>query len=459
MIITPELQAALLPVWLPLLLSPCIYLFRRIGLLASVASSAVMGYIAYWLYTHPAVEGLNILGRALLMSNLEKGLLIILALWLAAAFLFAWRISQGWSLYPFLLAAYSLISLALLFEELVIQVIILQIAWLVVILLVQGGAQANTRAGTRLLVLVVLALPAFLIGASLIGLRAEAPDTPLLDAFTVLAFGMGFALMLAIIPFHAWLPQAVEDGPPLVAAWLVAGMGGSYLLVLFDLLAEQSWLAQDPQVQRLLFIGGLVLGVGGGLLTVTERHLGRLWAYAVLTDLGYILLGLSLNSLVGTQAALLVLANRFICVLLAGGALATIRHHATSLDFDQLVGLAGRLPISVLAFALGSLAMFGVPLTGGFPGHWAILRQLLTVSSGWTVLLVVSSALGALGFIRAFAVMVSRPEDEADMTRIATEPPLVVVMLALLGVLSLAAALAPQTFTPMIAYLMQGFNF
>lgn len=456
--ITNELLMALVPVWLPFVVSPLVYLLRRTGIVVSLLSAVTMGGVAWWLFTHPLVNDLSILGRALSLSGLEQGLLIILAGWLAVAFLVVWQIPQGWSFYPFVLMVYGCIAAAMHFQEMILQVLILLIAWMVVILLVQGGAQANTRAGTRLMVLAVLAIPAFLIAGALIEQRIFYPDDGFRNALIVLSLGMGFALMLAVIPFHAWLPQAAEDGPPLVAAWLVAGMGGSYLLVLIDLLARNPWLAEAPQVQRLLFIGGLVLAIGGGILTVTERHLGRLWAYAVLADLGYILLGLSLDSVVGTEAALLIVINRFICLLLAGGALATIRHHATSLEFEQIVGLASRLPISVLAFAFGSLGMFGVPLTGGFPGHWSVLRQLFDLTPFWTGLLVLSAMIGSMGFVRALAIMVSRPDDEAEFQKIAVEPPVVALVLSAVAVLSLMVAIAPQTISPIMTYLMDSFT-
>ena len=138
----------------------------------------------------------------------------------------------------------------------------------------QGGTKGTTRAATRLLILAVLAVPPFLLAATLITQRVFQPESAeTLTSIIVLALGIGFALMLAIIPFHAWFPQVVEDGPPLVAAWLVAGMGGSYLIILFDLLGRYQWLAENEQVQRILFRGGLLLAIGGALLIVTERHL------------------------------------------------------------------------------------------------------------------------------------------------------------------------------------------
>lgn len=454
------LASVLLPVWLPLLAAPLVYLLRRQALAAALLSSAAMALTGWWLATHTLAEpeGLDILGRALLLGEVSRLLLVGLALWLGVAFLLASRISQGWSLFPFLLMAYALIAAALLFEELVIQILLLKIAWLVVILLVQGGAEANTRGATRLLILSVLAMPPFLVAASLITERLYEPEAVALTAVIVLALGMGFALMLAIIPFHAWLPQVAEDGPPLVAAWLMAGMGTSYLILLLDLLGRYAWLATNAQVQRLLFGGGLLLAMGGGLLIVTERHLGRLWSYAVLVDLGYILLGLSFGSRPGMVAALLTIGSRLISLLLAGGALATIRHRATTLDFDDLVGVGARLPLSMLAFAVGGLAMLGAPLTAGFPGHWTILGLLARTNPGWALALIIASALGIIGFMRAFAVMTTRTAEE-QLAQVEGEPRAATLVLSTLAALSVLLGLAPQLLDPLLTSLMRALNF
>ncbi len=458
MIELSPLQSALLPVWLPMVAAPLVYLLRRVALLAALVSAAVVGLAGWWLVAHPPAEELALLGRGLFLNDTGQALLVLLAAWLVAAFLFAWRISQGWSLFPFLLIVYGLLVAANLFDELVLRVLILKIAWLVTVGLVQGGAETNTRAATRLLILTVLAVPPFLVAATLITQRVYEPEAAALTAAVVLSLGMGFALMLAVIPFHAWLPQAAEDGPPLIAAWLIAGMGGSYLVLLLDLLARYEWLAGDAQVQRLLFAGGLLLAIGGGVLAVTERHLGRLWAYVVLADLGYVLLGLSFGTRGGVLAALLTTGSRLLSLLLAGGALATIRHRATTLDFDDLLGVGARLPLSMLAFAVGGMAMLGVPLTAGFPGHWAVLRLLVQEGSGWAWVLVAAAVLGLIGFVRAFAVMTS-PMTEVQLARVESEPFLATSFLAVLVALSVWIGLSPQTLDPVLSHLLRSLNF
>ncbi len=230
-------------------------------------------------------------------------------------------------------------------------------------------------------------------------------------------------------------------------------MGSSYLVVLFDLLARYAWLADNEGVQRLLFGGGLLLALGGGGMAVTERHLGRLWAYAVLMDLGYILLGLSFQSEEGQNAVLFALASRLVSLLLAGSALATIRHRATALNFQDLLGIGVRLPLSMMAFAIGGTAMLGIPMTAGFPSHWAVLRLVADSGSNWGWALILASFLGMIGFLRAFAVMLS-PTSEAALAQVEGEPRVATGFLLALGALSILIGLAPQLLTPLFAFML-----
>jgi multicomponent Na+:H+ antiporter subunit D len=216
-------------------------------------------------------------------------------------------------------------------------------------------------------------------------------------------------------------------------------------------------LAENEQVQRLLFGSGLLMAIGGPLLIVTERHLGRLWSYAILANLGYILLGLSFGSGSGMLAGLLIIVTRLVSLLLAGCALATIRQSATTLYFDSIVGIAPKLPLSILGFAIGGLAMLGTPLTSGFPGHWAVLGLMAKTSSGWTLALISSSLLGVIGFLRAFAVMVT-PIEKKRLARIQQEPTLATLFLLALAGISLIIGIVPQTMNPLFAYFLGSLN-
>ncbi|HYN87811.1 MAG TPA: proton-conducting transporter membrane subunit, partial [Ardenticatenaceae bacterium] len=391
-------------IWLPIGVMPLVYALRRYSFVAaalSVAAVLLSGWFL-WQQAPPAGEVLN---RPLILSGMARALLLALSLWLAVTFVFAWRVTQGRSLFPFLLLAYALMSLALFFQELVIRVLILKIAWLATILLVHGGYSTTTRAASRLLVVTGLAVPPFLAAAVLIERYTLQPDLSSLVGVIAAALALGFSLMLAIIPFHAWLPQAAEDGPPLVAAFLVAGLSSAYLVLLVDLLGRYRWLADSPEVQTLLSSGGLLVAVLGGLLAFSETHLGRLWAYSALADLGYLLLGLGAGTVAGVRGALFVGAARLISLLLSGAALAAIRNRAGTLELSGLRGVGARLPLTLLALAIGGFGLLGLPLTAGFPGHWIVLRELMRSHPAWVWWLMAATGLAMLRYTQVFTAI------------------------------------------------------
>lgn len=451
--------AALAPlayIWLPLLAVPLVYLLRRREVIAATIAATMVALSGWLLWRQPFFT-LEILGRTLALSGLVRALLIGLSLWLAVAFALAWRVSQGRSLFPFLLISYAAIATALSFEDFLLRVLILKIAWLVTIILVQGGFTSSTRAASRLLVLTVLALPAFLAASEMLQRYTLEPGLIYLQSPIVVALAVGFSLMLGVIPFHAWLPQAAEDGPPLIAAFLVAGLGMTYLVLLVDLLSGYAWLANHPQMQMLLNRGGLLLVILGGLLTFGETHLGRMWAYSTLLNLGALFLALGLGTAEGVEAALLIGGVRVLSLLLCGGALATIRHHATTLDLAGLPGVGARLPLSLLAIAIGGLGLIGAPLTPGFPGHWAMLRLLVQIQPTWAWLVVGASGLAILGYLRAFTAAFGAAPAER-VAEIESEPRLATGILMALATVALLVALFPQWLAPLITYLLASLN-
>lgn len=448
---------ALLPLWLPVLASPIVYILRRREMAASLLTVGVLGVSSYLLWTQPPAAT-TFLGRPLELTRLPRVVLVTLGLWMIIASIYSARISQGWSIFPFWLVSFSILSGAFLFQDFLIRVLILKIAWLVAILLVQSGTATETRAGTRLLIVSVLALPAFLFASVLIDRFALQPEQLVLAQIAGIGLGLGFSLMLAVFPFHAWLPQAAEDGPPLVAAWLVSALGTSYLVLLIDILSQHPWLLNEGNGQTMLRAAGLILAIGAGILVFAETHLGRMWAYSVLSDLGYLLLALSFGGTAGVRAALLVTAARFVALALSGTALATIRHRVETLEIEGLAGSASQVPLSYIGFLAGGLAFFGLPLSPGFPGHWIVIRELLTTGGGWVWALVGAALLGTLGYVRALnAAFQTAPQERLD--EIEREPLSVGAILLFLIVLAVSIGLAPGTIMPLISFLLQGLNF
>lgn len=453
----PDSFLALLPLWLPILASPLVYILRRRAVTASLLTVGALSISSYLLWTQPPAAT-TFLGRPFELTRLPRVVLVALGIWMIIGALYSARISQGWSVFPFWLVSFSILSGAFMFQDFLIRVLILKIAWLVAILLVQSGTATETRAGTRLLIVSVLALPAFLFASVIIDRFALQPEALALAQLAGIGLGLGFSLMLAVFPFHAWLPQAAEDGPPLIAAWLVAALGTSYIVLLIDMLSQYPWLLVEGNGETMLRAAGVILAIGAGILVFTETHLGRMWAYSVLSDLGYLLLALSFGGATGVQAALLVTAARFVALALSGTALATIRHRVQTLEIDKLAGSASQVPLSYLGFLAGGLAFFGLPLSPGFPGHWVVIRELLTTAPVWVWAMVGAALLGTLGYVRALnAAFQTAPQERLD--EIEREPLSVGVILLTLIAVAVSIGLAPGTIMPLISFLLESLRF
>lgn len=454
MTLLPQPAWLWMPVWLPFVAAPVVYILRRHELIAAILTAAVFVLSSYLLWTSPPPET-TLLGRPIVLERVPRVLLIALGFWMAVGALYAARISQGWSLFPFWPLLFGVVAVAFMFQDFIVRVIVLKVAWLGAILLVQSGVKASTRAATRLLVVIVLATPALLL-AGVLAARIEANANLItLAPLAGIGFGIGFSLVLAVVPFHAWLPQVAEDGPPLIAAWFVAAFGTAYLVLLIDLVGRMPWLLEEGRGLTLLRSGGILLIAGGGILALVETHVGRLWAYSVLVDTGYLVLGIGLGRLIGMEVPLMAVGARFVALILSGVALATIRHRAMSLEMDELAGSASKVPLSYLGWLSGGLSFLGVPLSPGFPGHWLILRQLfaLDIRLAWGI--VVATLLGVLGYVRALnAALRTAPPERLET--IEPEPVSVTVLLLMLIVVASLMGLVPHAIMPLVRFMAQG---
>ena len=203
---------------------------------------------------------------------------------------------------------------------------------------------------------------------------------------------LGFAVKTPVFPLHTWLPVVAMEGPVAVAA-LIAGLKvGAYGLIRFALplapgaAQEFHWL--------LAGLGTLGL-VYGALAALAQTNLRRLLAYASLSHVGLVVLGLASLDLAGIQGAVFQLLN---FTLIAGGLFVLLRFlnlRLGSVDLIALGGLATSMPLLAACFFFLSLASLGVPGTSGFPAEFLLLMSALNTHLGAGLLALLTMVLGA----------------------------------------------------------------
>lgn len=221
-------------------------------------------------------------------------------------------------------------------------------------------------------------------------------DTQVLVFFLLL---VGFAVKTPLFPFHTWLPVVALEGPVPVVALLTGLKLGAFGLIRF-VVPMAPVAAQD---YHWLLAGLGVVGIlYGAVLALTQTNLRGMLAYASISHVGLVVLGLSSFTVPGVQGAVFQLLN---FTLLAGGIFLLtgfLHHRIGSSDLLNLGGAAHSMPLLASFFLLFGLAGMGLPGTSGFPAEFLILMSAINTHTGAGLAALFGVVLGAGYFLRIY---------------------------------------------------------
>ena len=226
-------------------------------------------------------------------------------------------------------------------------------------------------------------------------LTVDLPDGSQTMVFFLLF--LGFAVKAPIFPFHTWLPKVLEHGPIVgMSVFLVGVKLGTYGLLRFviPLLPETShgWL-------WLMVLLGSAGTAYGALLALGQTNLRRMLAFASLSHMGVVMLGLFSLNLDGFEGGLLQMINLGIVgagLFFIAGFLST---RVGPPELGSLGGLIHHAPLMTGAFLIVALAGIGLPGTNGFNGEHLVMlggyerHWILAVSAGMGVFLTAAYSL------------------------------------------------------------------
>jgi formate hydrogenlyase subunit 3/multisubunit Na+/H+ antiporter MnhD subunit len=235
---------------------------------------------------------------------------------------------------------------------------------------------------------------------------------------------LGFSFLLAIFPFHTWIPMLSEEAQPYSAAFVFYMLPGFVSLIGLGFLDQYPWLRNTPLVFELIRSAGLLMIITGGIFAAFQHHLGRMLGYAVIVDMGvsFLALGLSqgatsdsLNqSVIGIFYALFV--SRGLALGLWALALSEILKRVPDLSFHSILGLGRKMPVVSASLVLAQLSMAGFPLLAGFPLRLALWEQLSRLSATSSLWALIGCAALIAGGLRMLAVLAGGDVEEAQNT-------------------------------------------
>ena len=223
----------------------------------------------------------------------------------------------------------------------------------------------------------------------------------------------GLGLKMALVPMHLWLPDAYEHAPSSVNSLIAPVMtkvAAYAMLRMFLSVFPAGYLSGTVPVADALLVLGLIGIVFGSVAAAGQTDIRRMLAYSSISQIAFIAVGIGLGTPIALAAALLHVVNHAAMKATLFLAAASVRLNTGLQRTHNLAGLGPRMWLTMGAFAVGSVAMVGIPPTAGFFSKWYMVQA--GVDEGqWAVVAVVllSSLLTAVYLFKVLEQVYLRP--------------------------------------------------
>jgi NADH-quinone oxidoreductase subunit N len=229
------------------------------------------------------------------------------------------------------------------------------------------------------------------------------------ELLTYLSLGLllvGFAFKVSAVPFHMWTPDAYEGAPPVVTAFMSAGVKAAAFaaFVRVFMSAFGGLHAQWAPVLWMLSAASMILGVLAG---VVQRSVRRMLAYSSIAHAGYLIMAMVAGNIVGKGAVLFYLLTYAMTSVGAFGVTALVGSADRPRDdLSDYAGLGKRQPLLAALMTVFLLSLGGFPPTAGFIGKWYLFSASVDAGNyGLAIIGVLTSVVSVFFYLRVVVMM------------------------------------------------------
>lgn len=179
-------------------------------------------------------------------------------------------------------------------------------------------------------------------------------------------FVIGFSIKAALMPFHAWLPDAHPSAPAPISAMLSGVLiktVGIYALIRICYVVLGMNTGTIPEMLRILGVISMILGV---VLMLWQWDFKRLLAYSSIEQMGFIALGFGLATPLGIVGGLFHLLNHSVFKSLLFLNSGSVYYRTGTRDLREMGGIYKKMPVTGTTSMIASLSISGVPPFNGF---------------------------------------------------------------------------------------------
>ena len=301
--------------------------------------------------------------------------------------------------------------------------------------LIQGNDEESSATAKKTLILIGASDSIMIIGIAILwkitgSLSMAGISLTTTNALSVIAFLAlltGSFTKAGAFPFHTWVPDYAKSAPASSTAYLPASLDkllGIYFLarITTGMFILNEWLT------LLLLSIGVISIITAVMMALVQHNYKRLLGFHAVSQVGYMILGFGLGSMIGVAAGLFHMINNALYksgLFLSAG---SVEYRTGKEDIDDLGGLSKAMPFTFFATLIFAMSISGVPPFNGFASKWMIYQGIIDFGSGngianklwvvWLGLAVLGSALTLASFIKLIGgIFLGRRRSEFEGVR------------------------------------------
>ncbi len=228
---------------------------------------------------------------------------------------------------------------------------------------------------------------------------------------------VGLGIKMALVPLHTWLPDAYSNAPdaitPIIAPLVTKVALFAILRIIYWMIGTETSLHHLPVLFFTGLAGALTMLIGA-FLALTQLEIKRIFAYAGISHLGLIVMGIAMGNTEGFLGGVFYLLTEMVMQTVLFFIAGAIFYYGGVRYIHELSRLRGQIPLTLTALIVVALSMVGVPPTGGFFGKWYILLGALKAGNYIAVFTITIATILTMAYflriIRPLVVSSLQPE-------------------------------------------------
>lgn len=284
-------------------------------------------------------------------------------------------------------------------------------------MLVHGKDEKSSAAAKKTLVLIGASDGIMILGIAILWRvtgtlnmdEITLPTSDLVRTVACLSLLIGSFTKAGAFPFHTWVPDYSESAPATSSAFLPASLDKLLGIYFLARITTQLFVMSDWMRFALLSIGVVTI-ITAVMMALVQHNYKRLLGFHAVSQVGYMIVGFGLGSMIGIAAGLFHMINNALYkggLFLAAGA---VEQQTGKEEIEDLGGLSRAMPLTFFATLIFALSISGIPPFNGFASKWMIYQGIIDFGQGsgisnqlwivWLGLAVLGSALTLASFIK-----------------------------------------------------------